>query len=114
MKIQHFILIIILITGCSKRLEIPSDLYNREMMANIMTDVYVLEFKVKEVKVNHDSLQKIYNLYEKELFQEKGYDSLKYRKSLEFYIDQPEHIEYIYSLIADSLSVRNQIQEFEH
>ena len=81
-------------------------------MANIMTDVYVLEFKIKEFKVNQDSLQKIFKLYENEMFVEKGYDTAKYRKSLEFYLDQPEHIEYIYSIIADSLSLRNRLEEF--
>ena len=82
-------------------------------MANIMTDVYVLEFKVKEIRVDEDSLPKIFHIYEKELFLEKGYDSVKYRKSLEYYLEQPEHLSYIYAIIADSLSLRNQIEEFK-
>ncbi len=112
MKIQHFILIIVLLLSCNKQADIPPELYNRETMANIMADVYVLEFKVKELPVKQDSLEKIFNIYEKELFEEKGYDSAKYRKSLEFYIDQPDHIEFIYSIIADSLSLRNKIVEY--
>ena len=83
-------------------------------MANIMEEVYILEFKVKELKVDDDSMNKVFHLYEKKFFEENEYDSMKYKKSLEYYLGNPEHMEYIYSIIADSLILRNKLEELKN
>lgn len=109
MKLQYLIIIFILFIACNQTDKIPSDIYNREQMALIMKDIYVLEFKVPELYLEEDSAKEVYNIFEKKLFEDKGYDSLKYRKSLEYYLNHPEHLEEIYTIIADSLSLEDRM-----
>jgi len=110
-KLQHLILFFSLLMACSNSTRIPPDLYNREDMAVIMRDVYILEFKVPELYLSKDSSREVYDLLEKKLFEEKGYDSLKYKKSLNFYLEHTDHLEYIYTIIADSLSLQDKMNQ---
>lgn len=114
MKIRVLVMVMVLFFSCNKTAKIPKELYNREEMAHIMKDLYVLEYKVKELNLGTDSVKKVYDHYESKYYQENEIDTARYEKSFQFYLNQPEHLEYIYTIIADSLSLQDRMMKIEN
>ena len=80
-----------------------------EQVAVFLKDLYMLETKVKELRLNEDSLKVIFNYYEKKLFEEHHMTDSLYRESFTYYMDDIKGLSRVYEIIADSLSLEERL-----
>lgn len=84
------------------------DVLSRAKMTEILIDQHVLESKVLLLKVRTDSMTKIYNSLEKEIFEKHGVEKEQFEKSYLLYLKDPVKMEAIYNVVVDSLNVLDQ------
>jgi len=81
---------------------------SKEEMVRILIELYVTEQKVDKLKLKTDSSQKIFSQLENKIFQKVGVKSDSFKASLNYYVDRPKELEWIYTALVDSLSLREQ------
>jgi len=109
-KKVFLILLISLCTFCTaKKDQKPEGLYSAEQIAVFLKDLYMLEQKVRDIKISDDSAQVIFDIYEKKLFEKHNLDDSIYRASFVYYMDDIEELGKIYEIIADSLSLEERL-----
>lgn len=111
MKIQYLIFFSAFLLSCNKTDKVPAELYGQEQMAAIMKDIYLLEFKITELRVRADSAAAVFEKYQREYFEQNNLDTGTYRASYEFYLSRPDLLEQVYAIIADSLSLKSRMEE---
>jgi hypothetical protein len=87
----------------------PKDLYSMEHVAVFLKDLYMLEQKIKELKLTSDSSKVIFEHYEKKLFEKHHMNDSLYRESFEYYMEDIKGLSRIYEIIADSLSLEERV-----
>ncbi|HSZ25826.1 MAG TPA: DUF4296 domain-containing protein [Cytophagaceae bacterium] len=108
MKNYLFISILsILLFSCKEKpLVIPDNILTKDKMVGVLIDVHLLEAIISGKNISRDSSILLYSLYEKNLFRKHNITDSIYRKSFEFYSNQPDLINTIYLQVVDSLSLR--------
>ena len=110
MKKVFLILVICLCTFCAKKkVENPKGLYSMEQVAGFLKDLYMLEAKVKDLKLPSDSSKVIFMHFEKKLFEKHNMNDSLYRESFKYFIDDIKGLTIIYEIIADSLSLEERL-----
>ena len=116
MKKVFLILLVCFCTFCTKKKDdTPKGLYSPEQVAVFLKDLYMLEQKVKGLRLTGDSAKIVFAYYEQELYEKHNFNDSTYRESLEYYMDETEKLGKIYGIIADSLSLEERMftsQEF--
>ena len=103
-------MLVFLSVACGKRgAKDPKGLYSRKEVASFLVDLYILEAKVKNLKVSKDSSKVIFKHYEKMLYEKHGMNDSLYRKSFEYYMSDPQGLTDIYSIVVDSLSLKERL-----
>ena len=88
----------------------PKRLYTVEQVAGFLKDLYILEAKVKELRLSDDSTKKVFAIYEQQLLEKHSFDDSLYRKSFLYYLGDVKGMARIYEIIADSLSLTERIE----
>ncbi|MDZ7607331.1 MAG: DUF4296 domain-containing protein [Cyclobacteriaceae bacterium] len=88
----------------------PAGLYDTQQIAAFLKDLYILEMKVKELRLTDDSTKKVFAYYEQELFAKHNMSDSIYRESFKYYMDDIKGLSKIYEIIADSLSLEERIE----
>jgi len=83
-------------------------------MASFLVDLYILEAKVQNLKISKDSSKVIFNIYEKKLYEKHKFNDSLYRVSFEYYMQDPKGLTDIYSIVVDSLSLRERLHGSTH
>lgn len=78
-------------------------------MAIFIKDLYLLESKVKDLKLTKDSAKVIYDYYERKLYEKYQMNDSIYRLSFQYYLDDIDQLNDIYGIIADSLSLEERL-----
>jgi len=106
------ILIIFLCTFCAKKkAENIEGLYSMEQLAVFLKELYILESKLKGLKLSKDSTKVIFEFYEKQLYEKHNMVDSLYRESFQYYIDDVKAMSRIYEIIADSLSLEERLNK---
>ncbi len=110
MKKVFLILVISLFTFCSKKkAENPKGLYPMHQVAGFLKDLYMLETKVKELKLYKDSSKIVFDHYERKLLEKHHMTDSLYRESFKYYMDDIKGLTKVYEIIADSLSLQERL-----
>lgn len=110
MKKVFLILALFACTFCSKKkAQNPKDLYAMEQVATFLKDLYILETKLKELKLDDDSAKVVFAYYEDELLKKHNMTDSLYRKSFKYYMHDIKGLTEIYEIIADSLSLEERL-----
>ena len=88
--------------------ERPADILTPEDMVNSLIELYVMEGKVSNIPANRDSVLKIFDYMEIRTFEKLGISDTVFKKSYNYYLDRPKELEEIYTILIDSLSLREQ------
>ena len=80
-----------------------------EQVAVFLKDLYLLEQKVKELKLTNDSAKIVFAYYEAKLYEEHNMIDSLYRESFKYYMDDIKGLTRIYEIIADSLSLEERL-----
>lgn len=103
-----------LLGGClSKETKIPEGVLSRQEMVRVLIDVHILEAKVKKLYLSKDSMEAVYNHYERKLFEDLGVDRAVYQRSFSFYVDHLDLMEQVYNEVSDSLLARSKSYEID-
>lgn len=84
----------------------PDDVITEQEMADIMLELQLAEAKVKDLRIPRDSAREIYALYELKIFSERQLDTLTYRNSLKYYLENSRAMSRINQMVLDSLTAR--------
>ena len=112
MKKYFLILIIGICTFCTnKKAQDPKDLYSMEQVAVFLKDLYMLEQKIKELRLEKDSARVVFSYYEEQLYEKHEMTDSLYRESFTYYMDDIKGLSRIYEIIADSLSLEERLSK---
>jgi len=80
-----------------------------EQVAVFLKDLYILEQKIKDLKLEGDSAKIIFEHYENKLYEKHQLTDSIYRESFKYYMDDIQGLTKIYEIIADSLSLEERL-----
>lgn len=80
-----------------------------EQVAVYLKDLYLLEQKIKELKLDDDSAKVVFDHYEEKLFEKHQMNDSIYKLSFVYYMDDIKGLGKIYEIIADSLSLEERL-----
>jgi hypothetical protein len=85
---------------------VPDGLLSREEMADVMTEIHILEARIYKLYLKEDSAENLYRHYENLLLDSLQVPKEKYDKSLEYYFSNPKNFQKVYDQVVDSLLSR--------
>lgn len=91
--------------GESKR---PEGILTERQMVNVMTELYLAEEKGNRLSIPYDSVKEIFPMFSARAFEKAGVSDTVFRKSLDYYMSEPEKLESIYTTLVDSLNLKAQ------
>ncbi|MBL6445978.1 DUF4296 domain-containing protein [Fulvivirga sp. 29W222] len=99
---------VLLLVACSKEDDVPDDLLPKAEMVPLFIDIYIAESRVNNLRLSRDSSMAIFDVYEGELFKQHEVTDSVYYRSMTYYYNHPKQLEEIYSIVLDSLNLREQ------
>lgn len=88
----------------------PPKLIGRDTMIYIMTEIHLAESGIGMMGIDYNRATALYQKYHQNILQKFKTDTAQYRQSYEYYMQSPLEMEYILTLVEDSL-VRVQASE---
>lgn len=106
-RIILFGTMVLVFLSCGKT-EKPEGVLTEKQMVNAMTELYLAEEKVNRIPIPTDSMKKIFPIFSARAFEKAGVSDSMFRKSLDYYMGEPEKLESIYTTLVDSLNLKAQ------
>jgi hypothetical protein len=94
--------------SCAARQEVPPGVLGRDEMVKILAEILVTEDKVSKLGVASDSAYKVSDLFRARIFEKEGMTDSLFRQSMNYYIEHPKEMQQIYTILVDSLNLREQ------
>lgn len=91
--------------ACSSN-DTPKDIIAREKMVDIMIDIHLAEAGIQDLRLRKDSAERLFATQEKYIFKKYGVSDSSFLRSYNFYLENPEMMEEMYTAIIDSLSLK--------
>jgi hypothetical protein len=98
--------------GCGKKEKIPAGVLSRDQMVKVLSEIYVTEDRVSRLGLKRDSATSVFNSLEGKVFEKTGVPDSVFKSSMDFYLDNPQQLEIIYSALVDSLNLHEQRSTF--
>jgi hypothetical protein len=86
----------------------PAGILDEKQMTKVLLEIYLAEAKVLELHVGRDSAERVFHVFEHRILEKLDIPSNKYKKSYQYYLDNPAKLERVYAAVVDSLSLREQ------
>lgn len=101
----------IILLSCNKKEdgEKPDWLLEKDKMIGFLVDLHLTEAKLTKLGVKRDSTRKLFQAYEKQLFEKHQINDSIYYKSYNYYLEDVKEMKEIYVAVVDSLNVREQL-----
>jgi hypothetical protein len=99
------ILLTVLLGACSGSQDDKQEILSREQMVKMLIQIHLLEAKVQQLPLPHDSVRQVYAHFENKLFEQEGISREQYELTYMYYADRPKNFEKIYQNVLDSLTV---------
>lgn len=77
-------------------------------MTRMLIQVYIDEEKINGLNLRRDSAEKIFELAKPYIFERLGVADSVFQDSYTYYAAHPQQLEKIYSVVVDSLNLREQ------
>jgi len=94
--------------SCSKKERVPEGILSRGQMVSVLSELYIIEQKISTLGIKRDSLTQIFAAMKGRVFKQTGIEESVFEKSLNYYVDHPKSLEEIYTVLIDSLNLREQ------
>lgn len=107
MRIIVFGSMILVCSACGKSGR-PEGVLTEKQMVNVMTELYLAEEKANQLSIPYDSIKEIFPMLSAAAFDKTGVSDSVFRKSLDYYMSEPEKLENIYTILVDSLNLKAQ------
>lgn len=86
----------------------PAQLMSEAEMTRVLIEVYIDEEKISRLNLTRDSSEKIFELAKPYIFERLGVSDSVFIESYNYYAEHPVELEKIYSVVVDSLNLREQ------
>ncbi len=83
--------------------EKPTKLISREDMIKVLMEIHLAEAGVSMMGIEHQRAIALYKQYQTEILKKHHIDTAVYRQNYEYYMQSPLEMEYILTMIEDSL-----------
>lgn len=101
-------LLLLIIQGCHTAEKRPDDVLDQATMVKTLSDIYVVEEKVRRLSLSTDSTQEVFERLKSKIFEADSIEDSVFRKSLDYYMGRPKELQEIYTALVDSLNLREQ------
>lgn len=109
-----FLILMALLTGCQDEPKIPAGTIPEPKMAQILTDMHLLEARVGRLGITSlDSSTIITEHLKSKIFKKYGTDSATYNRSYQFYSTNPVFLERIYEDVVKKLETRQKKKDYK-
>ncbi|TAH29764.1 MAG: DUF4296 domain-containing protein [Cytophagales bacterium] len=107
-KYFYYLFLLIFLGNCGKSsIDIPKDILSRQKMRSVLIDIHLLEGKIAESGYIYPDTATInYVRGSKIIWKKHKIDSVYFRKSFQYYTQNPAILTQIYQEVVDSLSLR--------
>ena len=103
---KPFFYILVLAFGSSCLGGHPAEkILTHQEMVHALKEIYKVEEKVKRMRVDRDSSEKVNTLFLAKTFQKLKIEDDQFKASFDYYMDRPQELELIYAALVDSLSL---------
>lgn len=102
------VLLLSLLFSCGKNDRIPAGILDKGQMVSVLSELYISEQKISTLGVKRDSLKEIFSVMKDSIFEKTGVSDSVFRKSMNYYMEDPLVLEGIYAVLIDSLNLREQ------
>src|SRR5687768_8914468 len=103
---------VILSYSCQPVERKPEGVLPHEEMVKLLSELYILEEKVVRLGLAPDSAQQVFELMRGNFFETAGVQDSVFKKSFDYYMDHPIEMEKIYTVLVDSMQLREQRTSF--
>lgn len=86
----------------------PAGILSEQEMVRVMVEIYLAEAKVNNMHQGRDSIEKVFIVFEKRIFEKLEIAETDYKRSHQYYMEHPRRLERIYDSIIDTLNLREQ------
>ncbi len=108
---KFFLTVLVIVAACSSSNQVPDDLIPPEQMIEVLTEVHLLESKIKNLTIRPvDSAKRVYDHFEGLIFEEFNITEEQYQRSFNYYIDHTDDFSKIYTAVVDSLMQREKLE----
>jgi len=94
--------------SCLQNDKKPDNVLSEREMVKVLAEVYIAEQKVAGLALPQDSALKVFGLLQNKVFESTGVPDSVLKKSIDYYMEHPKEFEQIYSVLVDSLQLREQ------
>jgi len=113
LRINSFLLVLIagvwlVQAGCSNTERVPQGVLCKEEMANVLSEIYIVEEKLNQASISRDSGRQVFEKMKGKVFEKAGVSDSVFKKSLDYYMANPTEMELIYTALVDSLNLDEQ------
>jgi hypothetical protein len=100
-------MMILVLSACGKARR-PEGVLTEKQMVNVLTELYIAEEKANRLPIPADSAKELFPMFSAKAFEKTGVSDTVFRKSLDYYMSEPEKLERIYTILVDSLNLKAQ------
>lgn len=109
-----FLLLTIFLTSCQDEPEVPKGTLSEAKMAQILTDIHLLEARIGRLGITSlDSSTIITEHFKLKIFKKYGTDSATYNRSYQFYSTNPVFLERIYEDVVKKLETKQKKKDYK-
>lgn len=94
--------------SCGRSSEKPEGILSHDQMVKVLAEVYIAEEKISHLGISADSGLVVFERSKHKVFEATGIPDSVFKKSLDYYMTRPKELEVIYSVLIDSLQLREQ------
>jgi Domain of unknown function (DUF4296) len=94
--------------SCKTKNVVPEGILPQDRMVSVLSELYISEQKISTLGVKRDSLRQVFGLMKDSIFERTGVSDSVFKKSMNYYMDRPQALENIYTVLIDSLNLREQ------
>lgn len=88
---------------------LPESVMTEEQMIKYLVDLHITESSVQNLRLKADSAKVVFATREKYLLKEHEITDSIFIKSYNYYLNNPERLESIYSAVVDSISLKQSL-----
>ena len=110
MKIKIGGIVLLLICGLSscKTHQKPTEVLEKEKLAEVLVDMYVAEARLAGISITPDSASVLFRPFREVILEKKGVPDSVMKVTFQYYVDHPIELEEVYDIAIDTLSLREQ------
>jgi hypothetical protein len=99
---------IFFVIGCGVNSTKPDNVLSQDEMVKVMADIYTNEEKINVLGLNPDSAHQVFDVMMVGIAKAEGVSDTTIKQSIYYYMERPKELDKIYSVLIDTLQLREQ------